>query len=378
MTWGKLIRIAVKTLILFTLCNLVYALANPLDTLGRVSVYNTLVPGRPRLPYSENPPIAHNLSLSTIPPMFAAHELSRPKAADEFRVIVIGDSMAWGWLLEADQTFAAQLEALGYSSADGRRVVVYNLGYPGLAVAKDLLMLYEGLRYQPDAILWLVTAQSLPATQQVELPIVQSNRRLVAEATAQIASVTTDDLTSSIDLNDPRFIQSASLVDMSIVGQRREIADWLRLQLHGLAWAATDIDQALPEEITLRQSDFEADYSWFGHTQEETLDDLAFDVLQAGIRWTADIPFLIVNEPIYISSGQNSDIRYNSFYPRWAYDQYRELLSAVLQGQNYLDLWDLIPPDEFTDTPVHLTPEGTRLLAERIGAELESMGVVRR
>ncbi len=195
MTWGKLIRIAVKTLILFTLCNLVYALANPLDTLGRLSVYNTLVPGRPRLPYGENPPVAHNLSLSTIPAMFAAHEISRPKAADEFRVVVIGDSMAWGWLLEADQTLAAQLEALGYTSADGRRVEVYNLGYPGLAVAKDLLMLYEGRRYQPDAILWLVTAQSLPNSQQVELPMVQSNRPLLAQAISQIAP-DTNDLTS--------------------------------------------------------------------------------------------------------------------------------------------------------------------------------------
>jgi hypothetical protein len=95
---------------------------------------------------------------------------------------------------------------------------------------------------------------------------------------------------------------------------------------------------------------------------------------------------LVVNEPIYISSGQNSDIRYNSFYPRWAYDQYRQLLATwtgstqmLLQADhNYLDLWDVIPLDEFTDTPVHLTPEGTRLLAERIGAELESLGWVRR
>ncbi len=161
-------------------------------------------------------------------------------------------------------------------------------------------------------------------------------------------------------------------------GSGARLADWLRLQLHGLAWAAIGIDQAFPAEITLRQSDFEADYSWYGHAQEEPLDDLAFDVFQAGMRWTEDIPLLIVNEPIYISSGQNSDIRYNSFYPRWAYDQYRELLAEQMQGQNYLDVWDLIPPDEFTDTPVHLTPEGTRLLAERIGAELESLGLVRR
>ncbi|MBK9750312.1 MAG: hypothetical protein IPO91_26555 [Chloroflexi bacterium] len=55
MMWSKLIRIAVKTAIFFVLCNLVYALVSPLDALGRVSVYNTLIPGRARLPYGENP-----------------------------------------------------------------------------------------------------------------------------------------------------------------------------------------------------------------------------------------------------------------------------------------------------------------------------------
>jgi hypothetical protein len=31
-------------------------------------------------------------------------------------------------------------------------------------------------------------------------------------------------------------------------------------------------------------------------------------------------------------------------------------------GWDYLDLWDSIPPEEFTDTPVHLTPDGTEML----------------
>jgi lysophospholipase L1-like esterase len=80
------------------------------------------------------------------------------------------------------------------------------------------------------------------------------------------------------------------------------------------------------------------------------------------------MPVLLINEPIYISSGQNSDLRYNSWYPRWAYDSYREMLSAYADQHDipYLDVWDTIDPDEFTDSPVHLTPEGTRQLAERV------------
>ena len=85
------------------------------------------------------------------------------------------------------------------------------------------------------------------------------------------------------------------------------------------------------------------------------------------------VPVVLINEPIFISDGANSDVRYNSFYPRWAYDAYRVLLAerAAAEGWRYLDLWDAIPPDEFTDTPVHLTPAGARLLAEKLVAALE-------
>ncbi len=69
------------------------------------------------------------------------------------------------------------------------------------------------------------------------------------------------------------------------------------------------------------------------------------------------------------------DLRYNSFYPRWAYDQYRELLAGAAEagGWEYLDLWDAIPANEFTDTPVHLTPEGSRLLAERLAESIRDL-----
>jgi len=81
---------------------------------------------------------------------------------------------------------------------------------------------------------------------------------------------------------------------------------------------------------------------------------------------------LIINEPIFISSGANSDLRYDSFYPRWAYEEYRDLLSqqAKTQGWTYLDLWNVIPADQFTDSPVHLTPTGSQQLADKVGAAI--------
>ena len=57
--------------------------------------------------------------------------------------------------------------------------------------------------------------------------------------------------------------------------------------------------------------------------------DLSMDVLIAGFRRANTTPIVIINVPIFISEGLNSDIRYNSFYPRWAYDEYRELMKAL-------------------------------------------------
>ena len=65
----------------------------------------------------------------------------------------------------------------------------------------------------------------------------------------------------------------------------------------------------------------------------------------------------------------NSDIRYNFYYPRWAYDQYRQYLADAsrTQGYLYLDLWDAVPSTEFTNTAIHLTPQGSALLAGLLG-----------
>jgi hypothetical protein len=77
------------------------------------------------------------------------------------------------------------------------------------------------------------------------------------------------------------------------------------------------------------------------------------------------VPVLLVNEPMFIGSGANSDIRYNFFYPRWAYEDYRQLLSnlALEKSWHYLDLWDTVPASEFTNSAIHLTPKGTTQLA---------------
>jgi hypothetical protein len=75
---------------------------------------------------------------------------------------------------------------------------------------------------------------------------------------------------------------------------------------------------------------------------------------------------------MFVSAGQNSDLRYNFFYPRWAYDAYRDLLAqeAETHGRRYLDLWDAVDNTEYTDSPIHLTPLGESQLAAQVGPAL--------
>lgn len=353
-------NVLLKALLLFVIANLAFAWLNPLPLLGKASAYNLIFPGRERLPYGENPERAYNLSLFQLDALFASHEVARPKPTNEYRVLLIGDSSVWGLLLKPEDTLAAQINAAHHTTPDGRAIHAYNLGYPIMSLTKDLLILDHARHYQPDLIVWLVTLESFPYDKQLFPPLLQHNPEPVRELIR--------DYNLDLDPRDPSFVDP-SFWDRTIIGQRRALADILRLQLYGVMWAGTGIDQDIPETYTPRAEDLPADLT-FHNLQPPHLTeaDLAFDVLAAGVKAAGDTPLLILNEPMFVSQGKNSDIRYNFFYPRWAYDDYHALLAAQAQkqGWHYIDLWDVVSQTEYTDSAVHLTPMGEGQLAARV------------
>ncbi len=358
-------NVLLKALALFVIANLLFAAWYPLTGLGRVSAYNHFFPGRKRLPYGENPEQAYNLSLFNLEAMYASHELSAgPKPADEYRVILIGDSSTWGFLLPVEHTLSSYLNAADLRLSDGRRVRAYNLGYPVMSLTKDLLILSRAMYFQPDLLIWPVTLESFPYDKQLFSPLLQNNPQPVKELIGIF------DL--KLDAQSPEFV-TPTFWDRTIFGARRPLADLLRFQLYGVMWAATSIDQYIPETYTPRQEDLSADESFHDllppHLQET---DLAFDVLTAGMQIAGDVPILLINEPMFVSQGENSHIRYNFFYPRWAYDAYRQLLlqKSRSNGWHYLDLWDAVDQTEFTNSAVHLTPSGTAQLAQRLAGAI--------
>jgi hypothetical protein len=360
-------RLLLKTMILFAVFNFVLT---PLlmDEIEEGSLYNWVIPGRLRLPFGEDPGRSYNLSLFSLDASFASHVVSDPGAAsDAYRVFVFGDSSMWGTLLRPEETLVGQLNALNLETENGSPIRFFNLGYPTLSLTKDLMLLEKGLGYDPDLIVWLVTLESFPNHKQYTSPIVSHNYPAVRELILEY------DL--DLDPDHEEFIKPGYW-DSTLIGQRRNLADIFRLQVYGIMWGITRIDQHYPESYEPAQRDLDPDpsfYQWDEGEMETT--DLAYSILKKTDQVASGIPILIVNEPILISEGANSDIRYNFYYPIWAYDQYRsdmQKLSSRLDW-NYVDLWDLVPEEEFTNSAIHLTPRGESILAEKVSDAIMSL-----
>jgi len=354
----RLFRVLLKAALLFVLFNFAFILVKGVP-FGKLSLYNSLFPGRERFPFGEARE-SYNLSLFDVDAMFASHVLNgTKKAPDEYRVLLIGDSSVWGTLLEPEQTLAGQLNAEPVTAC-GKTVRAYNLGYPTISLTKDLMILDQAKGYDPDLVIWLTTLEAFPQDKQLSSPIVANNAERIQQLIKKYGLLANP--------NDPELVQDSKW-KQTFVSRRRSLADLVRLQIYGALWASTGIDQVYPKEYEHAQVDLEASKDFHGLASLQ--DTLAFDVLDAGMSITPHT--LLVNEPMLISSGANSDIRYNFFYPRWAYDEYRTLLAqhARMKNWQYLDLWDIIPAQEFTNSAIHLTPSSEKLLADRIAAAIQ-------
>ncbi len=218
----------------------------------------------------------------------------------------------------------------------------------------------KSLEYEPDLIVWMLTLESFPQDKQLTVPLVQNNATRVDE----LVSVYGLDAAPNSDA-----LNRTELWDTTLVGRRRALADWYRLQVYGVMWSITAVDQIYPDTYTPAQTDFEADERFHEIAAADFAESQwAFNALDVGFQLAGDTPLILVNEPILISNGENSDIRYNFFYPRWAYDQYRLLMQekSAANGWSYYDFWDVVPMSEFTNSAVHLTAAGEAILVDRV------------
>jgi len=82
-----------------------------------------------------------------------------PKLPGNYRIVVVGSSVAMGWTVPEEKAFAALLPA-ELSLRVGRRIEVYDEAFPGKAGSPHnvALRFNDVLAAKPDMILWLVTS----------------------------------------------------------------------------------------------------------------------------------------------------------------------------------------------------------------------------
>lgn len=363
-SWFYLVRVVFKAGVLFVLFNILFALAFPtsLEALGKLSLYNTVFAGRERLPAVDDDG-SYNVILFNIPALVASHAVSAPKPADEFRVVMLGDSGTWGWLLRHDETVAAYLNQQGYTD-EGQAVRVYNLAYPKGSVLRDLILLEEVMQHQPDMVIWMLSVNALEPERHYDTIPVEENIHIVRRFIDRYG----------IDVDMSRY-PPLTWAHRTMIGQRPELLAWLQLQSYSAAWDATGIDRVIPAEFPITPNDLSDSLVWDVIEEPTTLTcaDLPFDVILAGREMTREIPFALVEAPMFQADGENSDVRYNESIPRWAYDQYLDLMqTCVLEQANfrYLDVRDQVSSEQFTDLPFHYTAEAAQSVATFLGQQL--------
>jgi hypothetical protein len=347
----------VKGILLFLVIEL--GLPSLAPNIANSNAYVALHMLRQRFPISTRSPIDDALDVGNLQAMFASHVVSRSKAADEFRVMVLGDSAVWGLQLSPEQTMPAQLDDLGLT-CNGRKVRVYNLSFPKSSATKDLMILDQALSYQPDMLIWLVTWYTL-------MPKTRLDHFIITQNPAEFYK-----LGRRYDFL-PRGFGAPTLVD-DLYTANRALFRVARYQLYPLIQLSTGVDQMNSLPIVI-PAELSPDPTFEG-LKPPTLRSTQVSLDQVGdfYKLAGDIPVVLVNEPMLVLSGvPNSDIRYNNYYPRWVYDQYRQYLgeAAVQNRWDYLDLWNLFPARYFGDTPLHLHPKAEQLLAKDLAPAIE-------
>lgn len=95
-------------------------------------------------------------------------EVAREKPDDVFRIVVLGDSVAFGWGVDDEVTFVRRLEAEWQPGATGKRLEVVNTALPMYDTNQELAALREtGLPLAPDLVLLVYVINDVEPTRDV-------------------------------------------------------------------------------------------------------------------------------------------------------------------------------------------------------------------
>jgi len=377
LTWtsARVARIAAKAVALLLAVDLLQASLGLERRIENVSVYRFLVPKLARLDILRDYP---SPVIWPLKPLLDAHEIGAPKGRDEYRVAVLGDSGSFGFFSPARDAIPGQMSRSGLS-VGGRKLRAYNLSYQTPNALKDLVILRHSLRREPDAIVWFVSLYDLaedappPFRPFVHL-ILRANDDDVCALAARYSISTWE--TRRMGCGRRAWWRDSLWLDGG--GRYRDLA---------VLFVRGALDALVPGDPSDSHMDRKP---WIGSFPlpevplftdrgplETRIPNSRWETLSAGQRMAAErrVPLLLVNEPIFIASGPGSQREYNSFYGRSIYDRYRRALAEFCRdrGIALLDLWDVLPPQEFDNTPQHYLPEGSRRIARLVAERLRDL-----
>jgi len=359
------VRLLFKALLFFCVFDLLFI--NFQSAIFQYQIYNHIVDGRLRLPYAQPQleKIAHSISVyEEMDAMFDSHYISSvlEKPADEFRVLFLGDSSIWGAGVLPQDALPGQINSLALTTCDNKHVVAYNLAFPSLYVMKDLLILQKAIEYQPDLIVWGVTLKSL------ENSNVNASLFLPAYSNSALYLIKQYKLNIPTDTLKPQTVWNQTLFSKRVIMKKL-----LFLEEDSLPWIATGLDYDTFSSTQIQYgNDIVTESKYINHSSEIKPSNLMLNIMKAGDDLAGRVPVLVLNEPIFVANGKNSDRYYNNYYARQTYDQYRQILSSWAKNNNqpYFDAWNILPRTVFTNTPLHISAGGESQLASYLEPEI--------
>jgi hypothetical protein len=333
---SSFLKTASLSLLIFFSLNALYLVLNPLER-DSLTLYNHLYEGRQRIVWKNagmDVPLMNELR---IPRLLVDHVVSRTKADNEYRLVIMGSSETWGYLLPAEDTFPLVLDAMRLQTPDGQLIRSYNLAYVYSDIFKDLLITRSLLENDdsPDVIILAINPASFDPLEDVHW-LVTGNHEL-AEDTVERYHLQNIDLGSVPD--------QAIWEDYSFLGDKLDLYNWLVNQLYGFRQS---VDHPIPVELP--HADYQGGYLAWENKREGVLE--AFLELSE----SQHIPLMLVSTPTNY---------YTPEYSRWIHEW------SESHGIPLLDCSWLLPYTEFTDTALHMTPYGHEQLAAEVAAWLQ-------
>jgi hypothetical protein len=349
-------RVFAKAILLVIILNVICLLTgfNPIDAITQFNLWSLTGHGRERLVYMSD----FDNGLLPLNSLLATHTIAyTPKAPDEFRVVVLGNSGPFGAGLDDTETLTGQLNNLNLQ-VNEKKLAAYNLAFPSATVVTNALIADESARYQPDWVICFVTADMFnnrEAYLDEFFPIIKVNRAGL------------EDLAMHYGMSDwlrPRLSPRPIWYSWLGIRDQGTLAVWFGSLFY--PFESPDLRRT-DARIAQRTLDPEPNnFTDVPGTYPILNDTWQFLLITRQIVEEAGGKLLIVNQPTLILEG--SGLSYSNLYGRAFYDAYHSTLKSYTQQHDlpYLDLWDVAPAEHFTDSELHMDAAGWGIVANEL------------